>query len=396
MPLEILHGDITKFACDAIVNAANESLLGGGGVDGAIHLAAGPELLAECRALGGCRTGEAKRTGGYRLPCRYVIHTVGPVYIDGLQGEPELLAACYRNSMRLAAQSGCRSIAFPLISAGAYGYPTAEELRIAIETLQAAPETANMRVALLLYESRDQAQAARRRAALAAQLEAMRARGMNTQEIFVSLPMQQNAMPSRPAQKAEKKRLFRRRKAEEAAAESDDLFSESAEKSEEAGSGSIASSVFNAFDTERELMPPAPALAPHAMPSIDADADANDLEAMLRHLDAGFSETLFRLIDARGMTDAECYKKAGIDRRLFSKIRSDPSYRPSKSTVLALAIALELSEQETADLLRRAGFALSPSKAFDVIILYYIRLGVYDLFEINETLFSFDQSLLGA
>ena len=394
MPLEILHGDITKFACDAIVNAANESLLGGGGVDGAIHRAAGPELLAECREIGGCPTGEARRTRGYNLPCRYVIHTVGPVYIDGLQGEPELLAACYRNSLRLAAQSGCRSIAFPLISAGAYGYPKAEALRIAIETLQAAPETANTRVALLLYESRDQAQAARRRAALAAKLEAMRASGMEAREIFASMPMQDNMMPPRPAQKAEKKRLFRRKKAEESAAEPDDLFAEADRESEEAGIESAAPYFGQSVDLEMELMPPAPSAAPQAAPCPSADAD--DLASMLRHLDAGFTETLFRLIDARRMTDAECYKKAGIDRRLFSKIRSDPSYRPSKSTVLALAIALELSEQETADLLRRAGFALSPSKAFDVIILYYIRLGVYDLFEINETLFSFDQSLLGA
>ncbi|MBR2730565.1 MAG: O-acetyl-ADP-ribose deacetylase, partial [Clostridia bacterium] len=230
MSLEILHGDITKFACDAIVNAANASLLGGGGVDGAIHRATGPALLAECRQLGGCKTGEAKRTGGYNLPCRYVIHTVGPIYVDGEHDEPALLAACYRNAMQLAAQSGCRSIAFPLISAGAYGYPKAEALRIAIETLQAAPETAHMRVALLLYNSGDRAQAERRRAALAARLRQLQE--MMPAEAAIeecaAMPMQGNAPPLADfdsmelappaAERIEKKRLFRREKKEASAA----------------------------------------------------------------------------------------------------------------------------------------------------------------------------------
>ncbi len=321
MPLQIVRNDITHMHVDAIVNAANSSLLGGGGVDGAIHRAAGPELLAQCRPLGGCPTGSAKITGAGNLPCRYVIHAVGPRWQGGGHGERQLLASCYRRALELALEYGCQTIAFPLISSGIYGYPKDQAMQVAVEAIGAFLLEQEMLVYLVIFDRKAFQIGSRLYADIAAYIDDRYA--------------EEHA--DRPAQIQQ--RL-------------------------------------------RELSP-------------WKSAAAGSLKEALDQLDESFSQMLLRKIDEKGMKDSECYKKANIDRKLFSKIRGDVHYRPSKPTALAFAIALELTLPETRDLLEKAGFALSHSSKFDIIVEYFITHGCYNIFEINEALFAFDQSLLG-
>ena len=335
MPLILVRNDITKMGVDAIVNAANESLLGGGGVDGCIHRAAGPELLAECETLHGCKTGSAKITKGYQLPCRYIIHAVGPRWCGGRHGERELLISCYQTSLLLAKEYGCKSVAFPLISSGIFGYPKDQALRVAVDTIGGFLLENEMTVYLVIFDR-----------------NAYQIGG----KLFADI-----------------------------AAYIDDRYVD-----EHTDDCSERLRRMNAFACQAE------AVCEDAVPKRMTAPVADDLGGLMAHLDAGFSETLLKLIDRSGKKDPEVYKRANIDRKLFSKIRSNPGYRPSKPTAIAFAIALELSLDETRDLIARAGYALSTSSKFDVIIEYFIERKKYDIFEINEALFAFDQSLLGA
>lgn len=341
MPFEIIRNDITKMKVDAIVNAANGSLLGGGGVDGMIHRAAGPELLEECRKLNGCATGEAKLTKGYRLPAKYVIHTVGPIWQGGGCGERALLSACYRNSLSLALEHGCETVAFPLISAGAYGYPRDQAMAVAVEVVSAFLLEHDMTVYLVVFG----------RSELLTGKKLFRDVQEYIDDVYVETHFNANTERLRRflfPQKADAKQTF-----EEATFAHDETLS-----------------------------------APSAvMP---------DWEELFKQTDEGFSQALLKLIDERGMTDAQCYKRANVDRKLFSKIRSNPAYKPSKPTVFAFAVALRLDLVQTQQLLNRAGFALSHSSKLDIILEYFIQHENYDIYEINEVLFQFDMPLLGS
>ena len=341
MPLTIIQNDITKMKVDAIVNAANTSLQMGGGVCGAIFNAAGSDRLQNaCNFLAPIKTGEAVITQGFNLPAKFIIHTAGPVYKDGERGEEKLLRASYTNSLELATQNGCESIAFPLISSGIFGYPKADALRIATTAIRDYICEHDIDVSLVVFD----------KASFEVSKDLLSAVSSFIDENFID----EQATKSRKLLDIER----------------------------------------SAFDA---ALPPMASQrlaeeATYASEMEYADANLNDL---MNNLDEPFSTTLLRLIDASGKKDAEIYRRANIDRRLFSKIRSNAAYAPSKPTVLAFAIALELNLDQTEDLLERAGFALSRSRKFDVIVEYFIQSRKYDIFKINEVLFNYDQPLLG-
>ena len=338
MPLQIVRNDITKMNVDAIVNAANTSLLGGGGVDGCIHRAAGLELLAECRTLRGCETGSAKITKGYKLPCKYVIHAVGPRWRDGKHKERELLESCYRTSLDLAKQHECESVAFPLISSGIYGYPKDQALKVAVDTIGTFLLENDMIVYLVIFDRQTYQIGGKLFADIAAYID-------------------DRYVEEHTDSRAEQRRRFE------------------------------ALSEESCFEAAPAQLPPE---------TICKSCSSQSLEEALGQMDESFSEMLLRKIDESGMTDAQCYKKANIDRKLFSKIRSDKFYKPSKPTVLAFALALELPLAQMQEMLGKAGFTLSHSSKFDIIVEYFIERGNYNVHEINEALFAFDQSLIGA
>ena len=344
MPIQIVRNDITKMECDAIVNAANTTLLGGGGVDGAIHKEAGKELLLECMKLGGCKIGQAKITNAYKLPCRYVIHTVGPRWKNGQSGERQLLESCYKESLQLAVKHNCESIAFPLISSGAYAYPKDQALRIAVDTITSFLIKHDMLVYIVVFDKS------------AFQI---------SEKLFADIASYIG----------------------DKYVDTHFIFNNS--RRDSYGESTVLAETHIFSDDVDACVLKAP-----CSPSI-AMLKSMSLEDAVNQIDESFSQMLLRKIDEKGMTDTQCYKKANVDRKLFSKIRGDIYYRPSKTTAIAFAIALELSLDETKDMLMKAGFALSHSNKFDIIIEYFIINENYNVFEINEALFAFDQSLLG-
>ena len=267
------------------------------------------------------------------MSCKYVIHAVGPIWQGGQFHEKELLESCYRTSLELAKIHECESIAFPLISSGIYGYPKDQALKVAMDVIRDFLFENEMQVYLVIFD---------------------KAAYQISEKLFADIEeyIDDNYMDVHTDYRRESMRM-------------------------------------NMNMPMRPLMQYDVCESKCLMPE-------EDLDSKLKQIDESFSEMLLRKIDEKGMTDAECYKKANIDRKLFSKIRSNAGYKPSKPTAIAFAIALELSLEETEDMLRKAGFALSNSNKFDIIIEYFISRGNYNIYEINEALFAFDQSLLGA
>ena len=378
MPFQIIRNDITRVQADAIVNTANPRPVCGSGTDAAIYAAAGPRRLLRARKkIGAIAPGEAAVTPAFRLPAKYIIHTVGPAWTDGTRGEYETLASCYRKSLLLAEQLSCRSVAFPLISAGVYGFPKGPALRIAMDEIRAFLADCDMDVTLVVYNrgAFDLSSALVDRVAQFIDDRYVEARRRTAPPPGLSAADMRPAPQRREAMFRDRDKESRKKPQRERTAWEEDTL------------GSIPS--------EDSAAPSAPVPSGYSMPSFSVPSRKKSLSDVMEHVGETFQERLLRLIDERELTDTAVYKRANLDRKLFSKIRCNPDYRPRKRTAVALAIALELNLDETVDLLSRAELALSPSSKFDLILQFCIENRIYDTFEINALLFQYDQPLLG-
>ena len=352
MPFQIIRNDLTKMQVDAIVNTTNPSPAVGYGVDMGIHQAAGPALLLARKLLGTIPVGSAGITKGYKLPAKHVIHTVCPVWQGGDKGEAELLRKAYTRSLELAAEAKCRSVAFPLMSAGNHGFPKTVALQTAVAAISAFLMEHEMTVYLAVF-SREAVAVSEK---LFHSVESYIDEHYIAQKKYEEYGFGDKCMVR--GQQIEETLRYQRR-------------------------------MRNMEEQEYSLSVDAAPAPMAAAFSID------DLQDLLERTDEGFSATLLHLIDRSGKKDTEVYKRANIDRKLFSKIRSNPNYQPSKPTVLAFAMALELSLEETEMLLSRAGLALSHANKQDIVVEFFIKSKNYDIFELNNVLFALDLPTLG-
>jgi len=362
MPFQIIREDITKMKVDAIVNSANPKARVGMGLDSAVYMRAGwKKLFEKRREIGDIPVGHAVYTEGGDLPANYIIHAVGPQWQGGMHGERKLLKSCYDASLHLAVNLKCKSVAFPMISTGNYGFPKDEALQIALSSISSFLMQEDMMVWLVVYD--------RLSADLCGKL-------FTRVDEYIDDHYVDTA----------RHELF-------------EAISEARlDKGEEPGANGLPRPAWypEAYRRKEKAshMPVGSASLPCEQES-GAFTASDDLDDILHRSGETFSQKLFSLIDERGLDDVVVYKKANISRKVFSKIRSNKYHCPRKNTVLALAIAMELSLAETEDLLKRAGYALSPSNITDLIVQYYILHRVYDLYEINLCLFEHDQTILG-
>ncbi len=372
MPFRIIRNDITKVKADAIVNTANPKPVIGTGTDRAVYKAAGEsDLLAARKKIGAISPGEAAVTPAFALPARYIIHTVGPAWTDGKHGEFDILASCYRKSLLLAEQLECGSIAFPLISTGVYGFPKDKALAVASRQIREFLKDSEMEILLVVFD----------KAAFCLSESITENVRQYIDDHYVSVQAREEyarhfaadyagSMPNAlPDAAKEKKPFWKRRRRKE-------------------------QQVFQEMSAHSMPAPPVSGSLSE-IPEDDALSVTGSLQEVVRQVGETFQERLFHLIDERELSDPQVYKKANIDRKLFSKIRCNAEYHPGKRTVLALAVALKLNLDQTTDLLARAGFAFSPSSKMDLIVKYCIEQRIYDIIEVNTILFDYDQPLLG-
>lgn len=357
MPFEIVRNDITNMEVDAIVNAANPRPIIGYGVDSGVHKKAGDQLLVARKKIGDIAFGEAAITPAFNLSAKYVIHAVSPIWQEGKKNEAQLLENCYVNSLQLALENKCESIAFPLLSAGNHGFPKDLALQTAINVFSKFLMKHEMQIYLVVFGKQSFALSEKLFHSVQSYIDETYIQEKSLEEYGVTNKRDVRELELLQLREA----MSRRRKAE---LEYNILADEACEESEEYK-----------------------ALAPTTAP--------RRLEDLMKEIDETFSEALIRLIDQKGLKDPDVYKKANIDRKFFNKIKNNKNYKPSKATCVAFAIALELNLDETRDLIGKAGYALTHSSKFDIIIEYFILEGNYNTFEINEVLFTFEQPLIG-
>ncbi|MBQ6438602.1 MAG: macro domain-containing protein [Mogibacterium sp.] len=390
MALQIIRNNIINVEADAIVNTANPAVGVGRGVDYCIYEAAGWDRLLEAREkIGEMSPGEAVWTPAFDLHAKYIIHTVGPAWQGGSFGERETVARCYSNSMELAAKLGCESIAFPLIATGTYGFPKDEALRIAMAEISRFLLENEMEVLLVVYDKESFEVSGKLFSDIRSYIGDSETR---YDAVYRSYMPGETSGPKQSGSYRVESPDHRRAKSSGRPGFLDRFLNRDREESHEAKGTLPELQEAPSIDADYDLLEDEYAEASYA-PSFPSGAKS--LEERLEHLDKTFQQYLFMLIDRRGLSDPDVYKKANIDRKHFSKIRSNVDYSPSKKTALALAIALELSLDETRDLLARAGLALSPSLVSDKIIEYCIETSNYDIYEINCILFKYEQPTLG-
>ena len=376
MPLQIIRNDITKVAADAIVNTANPEPTIGGGTDYAIHKAAGPELLEARKEIGEISVGRSVATPAFQLSAKYVLHTVSPVWIDGQHREEELLRKAYDSALHLADELECKSVAFPLLSAGTYGFPRDRALAVAIQTFTDFLVDHEMLICLVLFNAKAFGIAGSIFDDLKSYIDDNYVRERNEEEYLIDAAIRPSMAANRPPRSEYRRRRWWRR--EEKERPTPDLF-EAPEEERPTPDLFIAPEKEQA---EPDLFESVPLELPCEMQATVPSSLADFLD---RH-EKTFSEYLLDLLRERDGKDSEVYKRAEVSKQLFSKILSNKDYQPTKTTVIQLALGLQLDLAQTQKLLGKAGYTLTRSSKTDLVVQYYIERKIYNVTFINTAL----------